>query len=150
MSSKRGRNIVKWIIFIAYIAVMVYFLFFAELLDRMPAENYRYNLEPLREIKRFIAYRDIIGTKAVLLNLFGNIVAFVPFGMALVSMSSKKPGFIAVVIYSAAFSTAIELVQLITRVGSCDVDDIILNTLGGAIGYVLYRLIKMCKKRWLT
>lgn len=61
MSSKRGRNIVKWIIFIAYIAVMVYFLFFAELLDRMPAESYRYNLEPLREIKRFIAYRDIIG-----------------------------------------------------------------------------------------
>ena len=145
MRSKRGRNIVKWIIFIAYIAVMVYFLFFAELLDRMPAESYRYNLEPLREIKRFIAYRDIIGTKAVLLNLFGNIAAFVPFGMALISMSSKKPGFIAAVIYSAA----IDLVQLITRVGSCDVDDIILNTLGGAVGYVLYRLIKMCKKRWL-
>ena len=115
----------------------------------MPAESYRYNLEPLREIKRFIAYRDIIGTKAVLLNLFGNIAAFVPFGMALISMSSKKPGFIAAVIYSAAFSAAIELVQLITRVGSCDVDDIILNTLGGAVGYVLYRLIKMCKKRWL-
>ena len=143
--TKKKVRILGAVLFFLYLLALTYFLFFAELLDRMPAESYRYNLEPLREIKRFIAYRDIIGTKAVLLNLFGNIAAFVPFGMALISMSSKKPGFIAAVIYSAAFSAAIELVQLITRVGSCDVDDIILNTLGGAVGYVLYRLIKMCK-----
>ena len=34
----------------------------------------------------------------------------------------------------------VELIQLLTLVGSCDVDDLILNVLGAAIGFWLYRI----------
>ena len=87
----------------------------------------------------------------------GENYGYVMFGIAVATLSAPAitntvlgNGYdINAVFAIGAFSAAIELVQLITRVGSCYVDDIILNTLGGAVGYVLYRLIKMCKKRWL-
>lgn len=41
---------------------------------------YHYNLVPLKEIMRFIRYRKVLGTYAVVLNLVGNIIAFMPFG----------------------------------------------------------------------
>ena len=38
--------------------------------------------------------------------------------------------------------TLVELIQLFTLVGSCDIDDLILNLLGAAMGYGIYKLIK--------
>ena len=35
-------------------------------------------------------------------------------------------------------SLSVELLQLVTKLGSCDVDDIIMNTLGGFFGYILF------------
>jgi len=37
-----------------------------------------------------------------------------------------------------ALSLFVEVVQLITKVGCFDVDDLILNTLGAAVGYILF------------
>lgn len=42
--------------------------------------------------------------------------------------------------YSFELSLLVELLQLVFRVGSFDVDDLLLNTLGGMAGYGLYRL----------
>ena len=39
-------------------------------------------------------------------------------------------------------SLTVEILQLILRVGSFDVDDLLLNTLGGALGYVLLTLLE--------
>ena len=39
----------------------------------------------------------------------------------------------------AAIITAVELIQLFTLVGSCDVDDLILNVIGSAIGYGFHK-----------
>ena len=47
--------------------------------------TYHYNLVPFREIKRFLVHRETIGIMAVMLNLVGNIVAFVPYGLFYVS-----------------------------------------------------------------
>ena len=38
-------------------------------------------------------------------------------------------------------SLAVELIQLVTRVGSCDVDDMILNTLGGMLGFFCFKIV---------
>lgn len=142
MNKERFRSVVKWGLFILYIAVMTYFMFFAERFDRVPSDEYRYNLVPFREINRFISNRDILGMGPVMLNILGNIEVFIPFGMALVSISRGRMGFWTVTVYSAALSIAIELLQLVMRVGSCDVDDIMLNTLGGIIGYLIYFIAK--------
>ncbi len=40
--------------------------------------------------------------------------------------------------YSLGLSLGVEVFQLLTRVGSFDVDDLLLNTIGGILGYVLF------------
>ena len=45
---------------------------------------------------------------------------------------------LAIIFLSLAFETT----QLLTGLGVFDVDDIILNTSGGALGYIIYAIIK--------
>lgn len=146
---RKKQRIAAWILFVLYVVVLFYFLFFAESMGRTYAEReYHYNLIPLREIKRFLVYADTLGTKAVTLNIFGNILAFVPFGFFLPIFSErcKKLGFIG--LYSFELSIAVEIIQLITKVGSFDVDDIILNTVGGICGYFVYRITRTAYRKW--
>ena len=45
------------------------------------------------------------------------------------------------------FSLLIECIQLGSKVGSFDVDDMILNTLGGSLGYLCFWVARKWKKR---
>lgn len=73
-------------------------------------------------------------------NFFGNIVLFVPVGVLLPLVTEKRKWFWTVGA-GFCFSLFIEIIQLITARGCFDSDDIILNTLGTAIGYGLYRAV---------
>lgn len=147
MNKQRVRTVLKYILFLMYIALLVYVVLFAEMFGRTTiSEYYRYNLVPFREIMRFVTHSRYLGLTAVLLNVLGNVVAFVPLGCWIPILSNSKTGALKVFLFSFAGSLVIELVQLITRVGSCDVDDIILNTIGGMAGFGLYHIvIKVCK-----
>lgn len=141
MLKKRGTVFLSWLLFFIYIIALVYFLLFAEMLDRtVISGEYRYNMVPFKEINRFITYADRLGMKAVMLNLLGNVIAFMPFGFFLPMLSGKKLKFIKTAVYTFAFSLSVELIQLISRVGSCDIDDLFLNTAGGITGYICYRI----------
>ena len=121
--------------------VLIYFLFFAESMGKSyTLSTYHYHLMPFREIKRYIVYADVLGTKAVWLNIAGNVVAFIPFGLFIIPVTGRRIGIPEAIVLAADLSIAVEIVQLIARVGSFDVDDIILNTLGGAAGVLLYKL----------
>ena len=109
--------------------------------------DYHYNLTPFREIRRFIVYRRTLGWFAVLSNLLGNVLAFVPFGMILPMLTPKCRNFFHIVLLGFDFSLFVETIQLISKVGSFDVDDLILNTLGAALGYLAYRLIRRYFRR---
>ena len=117
------------LLFVIYLAGLSYFLFFAEALGRQgrSSANLRYNIVLFREIWRFWHYRHILGYRAFILNTFGNVFAFVPFGFFLP-------------IVGMLFSGLIETAQLLTRLGSFDVDDIFLNTIGVVMGYFIFRL----------
>ncbi|MCI9427522.1 MAG: VanZ family protein [Eubacterium sp.] len=131
------------LLFIAYLAVLFYFLFFAETMGRTVTEReYHYNLMPLKEIKRFWTYRHSLGFWSVCLNLFGNVAAFLPFGMFLPRLYPKCRKFFLTALFSFELSLCVELIQLVGKVGSFDVDDILLNTLGGAFGYLCYSISK--------
>ena len=131
------------VLFFVYFVVLFYFLFFSEEMGRTYSERaYHYNLVPFHEIKRFIQYYEVLGMEAVLLNLAGNVAAFVPFGFFLPVFSERCRRFVNTVYYSLELSLLVELIQLITKVGSFDVDDIILNTIGGAIGYIIYKVVR--------
>ena len=139
MKKEFNHKAVMKLLFIIYMCVLVYVVFFAEAMGRTPQDGYVYNLTPLKE-------NDALG-RAARLNIFGNIIAFIPFGIYLPYTSESKLGFISTFLYTFSLSLTIELVQLITKVGSCDVDDIILNALGGVIGYILWYIYTKLRKK---
>ncbi len=144
MLKKAAQKAIMWIIFILYMAVTLYFLFFAAEMGRSNAKaEYSYNLEPFKEIARFVEWAKIseTGFKAMMINVVGNIACFIPYGILLPVNVKKADRFVSVLLISAATSLVIESVQLITRLGSFDVDDIFLNTLGGVLGYLIYVII---------
>lgn len=138
------------VLFTMYIFLLVYFLFFAEGYGRAPEVEggYRYNLVPFTEIKRFWTYRERVGFLAFFSNIFGNIIGFIPFGFILPMISNKTRSGVFIVAAGFVLSLGVETIQLITRVGCFDVDDLILNTLGALIGYLLLELSNKIR-RWL-
>ena len=96
---------------------------------------------------KVIFYLYIIGifyfvsTEAVVTNLFGNIFAFSPFGFMIPIVINKKKAFFRAVFATSFFSLVIETSQLIMKVGVFDVDDLLMNTVGGLIGYMIYRVV---------
>lgn len=126
------------IIFILYIAFIIYFLLFSEWYGRSSSmQTYHYNLRLFKEIRRFWKYREQLGAYAVFTNLFGNILVFVPFGFFMPMASRRRSGFSAL-FYSFGLSLCVETFQLLAKVGSFDVDDLLLNTVGGVLGYMVF------------
>lgn len=126
--------------FVLYILALVYFLFFAERFGQVRFEErkYHYNLVLFQEIKRFWIYREQLGTWAVTANLLGNIAGFVPFGMILPLINRNTRGIFFITFSGFALSLCVETLQLITKLGCFDVDDLVMNTLGAAIGYLIF------------
>lgn len=127
-------------LFLIYISVLIYLLFFAESYGRgMEGARYDYNIQPFREISRYLKYWEILGVRTVFLNLAGNIIGFMPFGALLPLFAGSVRRGWKVTALSFEISALIECAQLVFHVGCFDVDDMILNTLGGFLGYLVYR-----------
>ncbi len=128
------------LLFLFYLALLIYFLFFADWYNRVPGSHgaYRYNLIPFHEILRFIRARAKLGFVSVFLNIGGNIIGFLPFGFFLPVITRKLRHAPLVILLGFLTSAAVEFTQLFTHTGSFDVDDMILNTFGTAVGYLIY------------
>ena len=74
-----------------------------------------------------------------LINLGGNILLFIPLALFLPKLWQKLNRFPRMLLTSAGIITAVEITQLMTLLGRCDVDDLILNITGAAIGYWIYK-----------
>lgn len=137
-----------WVLFLLYLGLLVYFMFFAESFGRDTTQrDYAYNLELFKEIKRFYTYRHKLGFEAFFLNVFGNIIGFVPCGFFLPIVSRRGRKWYNAILLCFALSFCIEVTQLSFKVGSFDVDDLFLNTLGGAAGYVINRIVQKIRIR---
>lgn len=133
------NKVVGWIFFLAYLSVLVYFLFFSEAFGRMghTSSERGYNLVPFLEIRRFYIHRKTLGFWAYMINIVGNILAFIPFGFFYPIVGKYKGKFTRTIAAGLIFSLSVEIIQFIINVGSFDIDDIILNTAGCIIGYLL-------------
>ena len=148
MKKRKIIRIISRILFCIYMICLVYFLFLSDSFGRTSGRSdYKYNLVPFQEIKRFILYWDVIGPVMSCINLFGNVVAFIPFGALIRWVLNRKVRWYEAVFNTFLFSLGIELIQLITKVGSFDVDDIILNTIGGFLGFVVYYILLLINRR---
>lgn len=92
------------------------------------------NLVPFKEISRYA-----IGGRLFVKNIIGNVIMFIPYGLFLSLYADvKKPTQAIFTVLLASLS--IETTQLL--IGRIfDIDDIILNVLGGTIGFYLYLLL---------
>ncbi|RJE88323.1 VanZ family protein [Paenibacillus sp. 1011MAR3C5] len=93
------------------------------------------NLLPFREISRSL--HSLSGHD--LFNLLGNVAIFMPLGI-LLGLTFKDERMAGVKIWACSFvlSLGLESAQLLFRIGQFDVDDILLNTLGGLLGFAIY------------
>lgn len=146
----RRKKLVLGTVFILYLMGLLYFTIFAESMGRNPsagAECAGYNLIPFTEIRRFWVYRSRLGFGAVALNLFGNIAAFVPCGLLLPHVFKRCDGPGSTVLFGFIISLLIECTQYIFSVGSFDVDDIMLNSLGVMTGCLICLCLDAAAKR---
>lgn len=117
---------------------VIYVLFMGNLLffkGRTVGLTYQYNWIPFETIRPLFLEREKYTTEAWVKNLFGNIVLFIPLGVCIPVLFRKCRSFLKLTVTVILILFAVELMQLVTRVGTFDVDDIILNTLGAWIGY---------------
>lgn len=99
------------------------------------------NLIPLAESLRLLRFYLEKGMwSAILVNFPGNILMFAPIGF-FAGLLLDRPRWWKGGLSAFALSFFIESVQLIVSRGT-DVDDLILNTLGGLVGYWLFLLLR--------
>ncbi|RED59269.1 VanZ family protein [Cohnella lupini] len=97
------------------------------------------NLTPFKEISRTLH----VLTNHDLINLFGNIAIFIPFGIFIgVMFNNKSLSFTGAFACSFALSLCLESAQIVFAIGSFDVDDLILNSGGGLIGFAAVHFVK--------
>lgn len=82
-----------------------------------------------------------------LINLAGNIVMFIPLGFLLPCLWSRLRPFGRFLPAIVAIIVGIEPIQLFTLLGSYDIDDLLLNTIGSVIGFGLLRLADKLRLR---
>ena len=100
------------------------------------------NLMPFREILRYD-----VGTKAFYKQVFGNILLFIPLGYFATSYCKIK-GLGTITLVSLLSSITIEVTQhYIGR--TFDIDDIILNVVGGILGFIIFYIINKIKNKWI-
>lgn len=98
---------------------------------------------PMRLEPYYDLTNNISGAKV---EVILNIIMMMPFGFLLPLVKEKK--FSNVVLYTFLFSLGIEVIQpLINGSRTSDITDLINNTLGGIIGYIIYRILKSIIKK---
>jgi len=145
------------LMFAAYALFMLYLLLVRNR-GGLPADpaawrREQFNLIPFLSVREYLADlfgTDPVKTRAAVINLGGNIFLFVPFGFLIPVLFAKFRSPSRVLLLMAAVMTAVEILQLLTCRGHCDVDDLILNLAGVAAGVLLLSAITRIrnKKRW--
>jgi glycopeptide antibiotics resistance protein len=99
----------------------------------------------------FVPFRSIVpllsgqGNQLIaMVNLFGNIIPFMPIGF-LAPLVVRSISWQKALVLGVATGLTCEVMEVVFRVGIFDVDDIILNAFGVMLGYGVFVMIK----RWV-
>ena len=141
------RNTLRFF-FLCYCGLMLWLLLIRSrnvvLTDYWAQVSGRINLVPFSSIGSMLSTLrenprpDVLWV--VIYNLGGNIVMFLPLGFLLPELWTKYRRFWRCIGAVALIMTCVELTQLFTLRGFCEVDDVMLNVLGGAIGFGIWTL----------
>ena len=117
-----------------------YLLLLLAILFRTAHPERSLNLLPFHSIIDYLAGNNQLLHSFALINLVGNIVIFVPLGVYLTMFSGRK-SLLKNLLLVLGFSLSVEVIQYTFKLGIGDIDDIILNCLGGLLGILLYKML---------
>ena len=150
MSTQKNnsRKAVYYILFIIYCLTMLWLLFgrrqyqfngdYHEIFDTLV------NLQPLKTINSYLYVlenrEEVYLRQVAAYNLFGNVLLFIPYGIFLPYLFKRLRAFWKTMLFGIFTIVCVELLQIFTLRGSCDIDDLILNTISIFLGYIMYRM----------
>ena len=97
------------------------------------------NLVPFRTIETYISD---LSFSVAFMNIFGNIIPFIPLGFLIPMAFPSRRNLIKTMISCFLIIISVETLQLILLLGIFDIDDIILNLLSCFIGFILFKAYK--------
>ena len=130
-----------WLLFGLYLFVLLLLLF-----RRTPVEKPGMNLQLFQTIRAYflvLGREDPAGLALrpyAVTNFAGNLLVFLPLGAFLPLLLRRERSFFLFLLTAAGFICTVELMQLFTRRGSMDVDDLLLNLPGACLGWLLWKL----------
>ncbi len=145
----RNKRIFVKILFGVYSLTMLWLLFVrargTTLVDYLPQLLERINLIPFvptfRMLQNLWNYPEKAVLDLVVYNIGGNIGVFLPMGFLLPLAWERYRKFGNTIKDVAVTMTVVEGLQALTLLGFCETDDVLLNLLGTAIGYGLWKLM---------
>lgn len=147
-ATARRKKLWMGVMFLYYLWILSNMLFFDAALGRDAARS-GVNLEPLLTIHNYLrAYRHgNISLELVMINLLGNLAAFAPMGVFLPSLFRSQRNLLVFVLTIVCMVAAAEGIQYLTATGSCDVDDLILNTVGAVSIWIILLPMRLLTRR---
>ncbi|WP_205068218.1 VanZ family protein [Bacillus mesophilum] len=142
MTKQENNNKYLFILFGIYIALLVYFMFFG--FDRpqrlVAVREFRYSFEFIR-IPLWLPNHFSIDIIKLWIFSLGNLLAFVPFGILVPMVFEKQiKSYFQFIFLFVFFILCLEILQMVTYLGSFDLTDIVINTMGATIGFCSYRV----------
>lgn len=135
--------VVIWAVFVLYLIVLLKLLLFS----RTPGSERSLNVIPFATISHYVFSGSAAVKRFAIGNVVGNVVAFMPLG-AFLPVVRGRTGIWANLLIVACASVAVEIVQGVFGLGASDIDDVILNTLGGLIGILFFAVLRALLRRW--
>lgn len=137
-------KIASIVFFVIYVLSLIALLFFGS-----ANRGYEYrnvNLIPFKTIKMYLT-TTVLSGRIKILNLAGNILIFAPLGFYL-SVFSHKIHLTFRILILLAVPVVVEILQYVFKTGASDIDDVILNFLGGLLGMSVCWIIERIFKRF--
>jgi glycopeptide antibiotics resistance protein len=132
---------IAWVVFIIYCLIMIWELFLGNYRTIGIEYSRSANLIPFKTVWDYIIRHESYNAEIIFINLAANIIVFIPLGffLPLLIKSFRKISIITAL--SFVIVLLAESLQYILNVGIFDVDDLILNTLGSMLGYMIFTVV---------
>lgn len=141
------RNLISFILFGVFLFAYIYLFLLIFLFKYVspfelfsPDRMYHRSVDviPFNTIHSYLSNEKNVSPIIVMSNILGNMILFMPLGMYLQLLKKNKKISISIGIVFL-ISVLIEMFQYIFGIGATDIDDIILNSVGGLLGIVVYK-----------